>query len=120
VTLRRRFDAFVKVVAEQAEQDPGFAARLEQALGGAFAPARPTRRRRAPAAFDPVAAAHDGEATLRARLAELSADQLKDMIAEYGLDPTGRANRWRKAERLVALIVDRATERAQKGRGFGA
>ena len=120
MTLRRRFDAFVKVVAEQAERDLDFAARLEAALGGEFAPARSTRRRRAPAAFDPVAAAHDGEATLRARLAALSADQLKDMIAEYGLDPTGRANRWRKPERLVELICDRAVERAQKGRGFGA
>ncbi|MFP4361767.1 MAG: hypothetical protein ACLFTG_13965 [Alphaproteobacteria bacterium] len=120
MTLRRRFDAFVRVVAEQAERDPDFARRLEAALGGEFAPARSPRRRRAPAAFDPIAAAHDGEATLRARLAELSADQLKDMIAEHGLDPTGRASRWRKPERLVELIVDRAVERAQKGRGFGA
>jgi hypothetical protein len=120
VTLRRRFDAFVKVVAEQAERDPDFAARLEQALGGAFAPARAARRKRAPAAFDPVTAAHDGADTLRARLAELSVDQLKDMIADHGLDPTGRANRWRKPERLVALICDRAAERAQKGRAFGS
>jgi len=120
VTLRRRFDAFVKVVAEQAERDPEFATRLEEALGGEFAPPRASRRRRALAAFDPVAAAHDGEDHLRARLAELSADQLKDMIAEYGLDPTGRANRWRKPERLVALIMDRAVERAQKGRAFGS
>jgi len=120
VTLRRRFDAFVKVVAEQAERDPDFAARLEAALGGEFAPARSARRKRAPAAFDPVAAAHDGADALRARLAALSADQLKDIIAEYGLDPTGRANRWRKPERLVDLISDRAVERAQKGRGFGA
>jgi hypothetical protein len=120
VTLRRRFDAFVQVVAEQAERDPDFAARLEQALGGEFAPARSSRRKRAPAAFDPIAAAHAGKDALRARLAELSADQLKDMIAEYGLDSTGRANRWRKPERLVDLIVARATERAHKGRGFGA
>ena len=120
MTLRRRFDAFVKVVAEQAERDPDFAARLEAALGGEFAPSRASRRKRAPAAFDPVTAAYDGADALRARLAALSADQLKDMIAEHGLDPTGRANRWRKPERLVGLIVDRAIERAQKGRGFGA
>ena len=120
MTLRRRFDAFVRVVLDQAERDPEFAARLEQALGGEFAPARSSRRKRAPAAFDPVTAAHDGEDALRARLAALSVDQLKDVIAEYGLDPTGRANRWRKPERLVELIVDRAMERAEKGRGFGA
>jgi hypothetical protein len=120
VTLGRRFDAFVRVVLDQAERDPDFAERLEQALGGDFAPARTARRRRAPAAFDPVAAAHEGEEHLRGRLAELSADQLKDMIADHGLDPTGRATRWRKPDRLVALIVDRAAERAQKGRAFGA
>ena len=120
MTLRRRLDAFVRVVLDEAERNPEFAARIEDALGGDFAPRRTTRRARAPAAFDPVAAAHEGEDDLRARLVELSADQLKDMIAEYGLDPTGRANRWRKPERLVELICDRAVERAQKGRSFGA
>lgn len=132
--LRALFDA---VVAE-AERSPAFAARLREALAGAgsTAPAArstrsttkaaspastadvvPKRRggRRPAGALDPFAAYREGEAVLRARLAELTVDQLKDIVAEHAMDPSKLAMRWKTPNRLIDLIVQTAGERLEKG-----
>jgi hypothetical protein len=129
--LRRLFDA---VVAE-AERSPSFARRLEEALSALAAPSQgagpasaaapaaspaPARRggRRPPGALDPFAAMGEGEGALRARLGELTLDQLKDVVAEHGMDPSKLAMKWKKPERLVELIVATVRERMEKGDAF--
>lgn len=127
--LRRLFDA---VVAE-AERSPAFARRLADALSGLAAPsqgtapapaaapaASPARRggRRPPGALDPFAVIAEGEGALRARLGELTLDQLKDVVAEHGMDPSKLAMKWKKPERLVELIVATVRERMEKGDAF--
>lgn len=136
--LRRLFDA---VVAE-AERSPAFARRLEEALT-AMAPAAPAatpqmtattptpstapatvakRRggRRPAGALDPFVVYQAGEGMLRARLSELTLDQLKDVVAEHGMDPSKLAMKWKKPERLVDLIVATVRERLEKGDAFRA
>jgi hypothetical protein len=132
--LRRLFDA---VIAE-AERSPAFARQLEDALStlappsprGAEPDAPPTpsastmattkRRggRRPPGALDPFAAAQEGEGAFRARLGELSLDQLKDIVAEHGMDPSKLAMKWKKPERVADLIVSTVRERMEKGDAF--
>lgn len=135
--LRRLFDA---VVAE-AERSPAFARRLEEALRAiapsapgaapgtpaaptsAAAPAAVAKRRggRRPAgALDPFVVYQAGEGMLRARLSELTLDQLKDVVAEHGMDPSKLAMKWKKPERLVDLIVATVRERLEKGDAFRA
>jgi hypothetical protein len=132
--LRALFDA---VVAE-AERSPAFAARLRDALAGAASASTtraassgrsksassastaddaPKRRggRRPAGALDPFAAYREGEDVLRARLGELSVDQLKDIVAEHALDPSKLAMRWKTPGRLIDLIVQTAGERLEKG-----
>jgi hypothetical protein len=130
--LRRLFDA---VIAE-AERSPDFARRLQDALG-TLAPPPPRgvepdappaastaavakRRggRRPPGALDPFAAAQEGEGALRARLGELSLDQLKDVVAEHGMDPSKLAMKWKKPDRVADLIVSTVRERMEKGDAF--
>lgn len=137
--LRRLFDA---VIAE-AERSPAFARRLQDALG-ALAPPPPRgaeldasatpsesaastttataakRRggRRPAGALDPFAAAQEGEGALRARLGELSLDQLKDIVAEHGMDPSKLAMKWKKPERVADLVVSTVRERMEKGDAF--
>jgi hypothetical protein len=43
--------------------------------------------RRSPAALDPVSGYREGEEALRNRLRDLSLEQLRDIIAEYGMAP---------------------------------
>ncbi|HLM67353.1 MAG TPA: hypothetical protein VK358_07495 [Longimicrobium sp.] len=131
--LRRLFDA---VIAE-AERSPAFARRLQDALGTLSPPPLGTepgpspapsaatvtaakRRggRRPAGALDPFAAAQEGEGVLRARLGELSLDQLKDIVAEHGMDPSKLAMKWKKPDRVADLIASTVRERMEKGDAF--
>lgn len=131
------------VVAEEAVQNAGFGARLHQllvidrgqeyagtprgasptaeppTLGGTSAKARPKRARREPGPWDPFSVYADvGEAGLRAQLSGLELEQLRDMIAEHGMNSDGLAMRWTKSDRVVGRIVDRVVDRAAKGDAF--
>lgn len=130
--LRTLFGA----ILSEAEQNPAFAARLEQALrtmspapsagAGAApvaapsAPAAAKKRagRRAAGVLDPFAVDQEGEGVLRARLAALSLDELKDIVAEHGMDPSKLAMKWKKPDRLADLIATTVRERLHKGDAF--
>ena len=56
---------------------------------------------------------------LRSRLSILTIDQLKNIVAEHGIDTTKLAMKWRTPERLVALIVSTVRGRLAKGTAFG-
>lgn len=106
---------FREVVAE-AERNPDFAARLDKALSSETPGWR--RSRRAPARIDPIAVLANGEDELRHRLADLSVEELKDVVAEHGMDHARLALRWRRPERLIDLIVREAQARVEKGDAF--
>ena len=93
--LRDILGKLAKVVADEAQRNPDFEKRLCETLGIGEVRGIPakkktaaktrTARRRQPAAIDPTALVYQGEAVLRARLAGLSLDQLKDIVAQYGM-----------------------------------
>ncbi|MFI9505261.1 hypothetical protein [Nocardia sp. NPDC052566] len=108
------------VVAAEAARTPRFAAALKQALtldeARPAAPAPRTSTPRAKGLFDPFPVFEvSGEAGLRARLRTLSPDQLKDIIAEHGMNYDKAAMRWKTAARLTDRIVERVQTRAAKG-----
>jgi hydroxymethylpyrimidine/phosphomethylpyrimidine kinase len=99
VKLRTKLMNLAKAVADQAERDPEFAARLTEIVDADAAPkakagARP-KNRRTPAVLDPVAVARQGEPVLRERLAALSFEQLRDIVADYGMDPGKLVMKWK-------------------------
>ena len=106
---------FREVVAE-AERNADFAARLDRAV--ATEPPRKSTGRRAPGRLDPFDILASGEDTLRLRLRELSLEELKDIVAEHGMDHTRLAMRWRRPERLIDLIVNETKSRLAKGDAF--
>jgi hypothetical protein len=133
----------VTVIAEEALQNAEFRARLNDVLAndvgqpmkvakrkdlvaaaaraseGAAATANPKRRRRAPGPWDPYDVyAEVGEAGLRDRLSQLELEQLRDIVAEHGMNTDGLAMRWKKADRVVGRIVERVVDRAAKGDAF--
>ena len=123
----------VKVVSDEANRNPEFAERLRVVLEPARTPrhcntpsarnaagAR-TRRganRRPAAILDPVALAAIGEQDLRAELSLLSLEQLKDIIAEYGMDQDRLAMKWKTPSRVINRIVEMSISRAHKGEAF--
>lgn len=134
--VRRALSALARVVADRAERDPEFGTQIRKALGAraeidsaaelkkkyavrekGILPQRPANRR-APAALDPVRLARQGELVLRAELGRLNLEQLRDIVAEYGMDTGKLVLKWRTPERVISRIVEVAIGRAQKGSAF--
>ncbi len=77
------------------------------------------RSRRSAGPWDPfVVYAEQGEAALRDRLTALDLEQLRDIIAEHGMDTDRLAMKWRDPSRVVDRIVERVVDRAAKGDAF--
>lgn len=121
MTVEKRLRALVAEVIEEARRNPEFSTRLEQVLGGDAKPGAASgrrRHRRDPAPFDPFIIYQHGEQALRARLDELDIEQLKDIVAEHGMDGAKLAMKWKSADRLIELIVGSVASRSRKGEVF--
>lgn len=134
MNLRNTLNRLIRVVLEEAERNPDFEAALNVALDSTSSKPKPSRaemlgqaedgeakrgkNRRAPAALDPVQIARDGEQALRAALEKLSLDQLRDIVAEYGMDPGRLVMKWNTPERVIDRIVEISITRAHKGSAF--
>jgi hypothetical protein len=120
--LKKALHELIRAVIDEAERNPEFARKIESALGfEARAPkpisSRPSHRR-ASAILDPVALARQGEEVLRTRLAELNLEQLKDIVADYGMDPGKLVLKWKTPVRVIDRIVEISMGRAKKGEVF--
>ncbi len=74
--------------------------------------------RRAPAVLDPVELASRGESALREGLRVLTLEQLRDIVAEYGMDSGKLVMKWKDIDRVTDRIVELALARAIKGDAF--
>jgi hypothetical protein len=118
MNLKKTLDDLVRVVTDEAGRNPEFASRLEEALGIKAKPAKqPAARaanRRAPAVLDPIELAREGEVALRARLSDLSLEQLKDIVADYGMDAGKLVLKWKTPDRVIEKIVEVSLARGKK------
>ncbi len=55
---------------------------------------------------------------LRTRLDELNIDELKDIVAEQGMDRSKLAMKWKKKDRIINLIITAVESRIHKGDAF--
>ncbi len=129
MSLKRMLSALVSAVTEEADRNEAFKASLERALNidygarGARQVAGTTEgprkgRRRAPAVLDPVELARQGEDVLRAQLSTLNLEQLRDIVAQYGMDPGKLVMKWKDTSRVMNRIAELALARATKGDAF--
>jgi hypothetical protein len=124
----------MRIVIEEAERNPDFEAALNDVLGSASSNRKLTtggshgqlddgetkrgKNRRAPAVLDPVQVVRDGEPALRTALETLSLEQLRDIVAEYGMDPGRLVMKWISPERVIDRILEMSIARAHKGSAF--
>ena len=78
--------------------------------------------RREPAKLDPfkVLADSQHEPDLLARLADLSLEELRDIVAQFGMDPRRLVMKWKDAQRVRKHIVATTAQRSRKGDAFRA
>lgn len=124
MSIKKQLKAFMTVVAEEVDRNPAFAEKLAIALGlekseeNGKQPAKKRGGRRTPAALDPVSVYNEGEAFLREKLASLDLKQLRDIVAEYGMDPGKLVMKWKTPKRVIDHIIETAANRARKGEAF--
>ncbi|WP_422384320.1 hypothetical protein [Roseibium album] len=125
--LRTKLIKFAKTVADAADRDPEFEAKLNELFGMEQleqkrpkpASKRP-RNRRSAAILDPVLVVKRGESLLREELELLSLEQLRDIVAEFGMDPSKLVMKWKDRSRVIERIVETSLARSQKGDAFRA
>jgi hypothetical protein len=112
-------------VATEASRSPRLARALSDAAVssvpavGSAATSEKRQHRRTPGPFDPFAVfAEVGEEGLRERLASLTSDQLRDIIAEHRMDQDRLAMKWKDSTRLAERIIERIKTRSVKGDVF--
>ena len=128
MTLKQRLSALISAIIEETEKNVPFRANIEHALGisaslgmpqpRAGATTKQRRGRRTPAVLDPVEIARQGEDVLRAKISMLTLDQLRDIVAQYGMDPSKLVMKWKDPERVMDQIVELALTRSIKGDAF--
>lgn len=122
--ITKKLQAFFKAVIDEAESNDEFAKKIIDALykdSEISILKTETKRganRRDPAILDPIRMVMDGDDSLKECLESLSDKELKDIIADYGMDPSKLAMKWKNRERLINLILDTAIRRASKGDAF--
>ncbi len=116
----------LNVVVAAAEGDAEFAKKAIEAIKSVNRKEQNRRtakghpqNRRPPGSLDPYEIYRAGGVSeLRARLSILEIEELKDIVAEHGMDRSKLAMKWKTTERLVDLIVDTVQQRAHKGEAF--
>jgi hypothetical protein len=77
--------------------------------------------RRAPAQLDPFKILADtGESGLRTRLESLDLEELRDIVAQFGMDPRRLVMKWKDLIRVREHIVVTTAQRSRKGDAFRA
>lgn len=135
MSLRHTLNRLMRAVIDEAERNPNFEAALIDALAGMPVKHKPSKEdaadgavdnsdakrgknRRAPATLDPVQLVRTSEQTLRSALEKLPMEQLRDIVAEYGMDPGRLVMKWTTPERVIDRIVEMSISRAHKGNAF--
>jgi hypothetical protein len=122
--LRPTLLALARAVADECDRNAPFRKVIEEALGAGRSSKRqqkvPIQRphRRAPAVLDPVELAELGRDHLRNALAPLDIERLKDIVAQFAMDPSKLVMKWKDQDRIAEHIVETSMTRAAKGNAF--
>lgn len=117
--------ALYDIIIAEAEENPKFASELSNVFGSEDLDYKPknakikrnSSSRRDKAVLDPIKLAEEEKLTIEV-LEPLSEKELKDIIADYGMDSSKLAMKWKDKSRLVQLILDTSFRRASKGDAF--
>ncbi len=108
-----------KVIQDEMTENEEFAKKIEKILIPEMSAAEKPKKKskRNPAKIHPIRLWEEGEEKLRAELAKLDVEELKDVIVEYGWNERGLMN-IKKREKLEAVILERTKSTATRGNAF--
>lgn len=115
--LKEIFNEVLKEVHANPDLSFRLGKTIEKYAPGTGKPSVRTHRRK-PGVFDPIVVHRENPDKLKLRLKELDIEELKDIIAEQGMDRSKLAMKWRTKERLINLIITTTESRVRKGDAF--
>ena len=120
--VKKKMKALYDLVIKEAENNEVFAEKLELIMLNPEKERKTgsTKRsgnRRDKAILDPILLAEEGKLSKEV-LEPLTDKELKDIIADYGMDPSKLAMKWKDRDRVIKLIIDTSQRRASKGDAF--
>ena len=107
-----------KIIFDEAENNPNFNEKFKEVFSDKPKESRRKTHRRSPAAIDPIKVIEEGEEKLKIELSNLDIERLKDIIAEFGMDTSKLAMKWKNKDRLINHIVTFSVQRIKKGDAF--
>ena len=120
MSIEDKLKTLFDVVLEEIRSNPDFRKRVEHALDFPDITKKKTKtRRRSPAKLDPILLlSESGEDDLRQQLNNLNIEELKDIVAEFAMDPSRLVMKWKTADRIINHIIETASRRLSKGDAF--
>lgn len=129
MNLKQKLNRLMRVIIDEAERNPLFSEEINKAIGNDSSELhnRVTDRekkkkrssnRRTPAVLDPIQIVREENLNLAQELEKLTLEQLRDIVAEYGMDPSRVVMRWNKPQRVIDKIVEMSLARSKKGDAF--
>jgi hypothetical protein len=121
--LRKLCDRLVEHAATHPATAHGFGDVVAGLLRLPIAEVQPVKRRsarRAEPIIDPFQIYRDDPANFVGRLEALDLEQLRDVVAHYGMDPRRLVMKWKTPDRVVEHILETVELRARKGDVFRA
>lgn len=123
--IKKKMKALFLAIMDEAERNKEFADTIsgifedfsERGNGQISNGGKRGANRRDKAILDPIKLAEEGSLT-KELLEPLSEKELKDIIADYGMDPSKLAMKWKDRDRIIQLIIDISMRRASKGDAF--
>ena len=122
----RRLRELCEQLVQRAEADPPSAGALADGVAKLLddgsrrsASGRRTGRRDHPI-LDPFEIYRENPEALAGRLAALDLEQLRDVVAYYGMDPRRLVMKWKTADRVITHVVETVETRSRKGDAFRA
>ena len=108
-----------EIIANEISTNTDFAKKISDVFGDEVSVEIPKRKnRRPPAKIEPFSLLEQGEDKLSKALAELSIDELKDVISANGMDTSKLAMKWKDRDRLEKHIIEATKRKSSRGEAF--
>ncbi len=116
--IEKKLKDIFNIILDEMKTNKDFANRIEKVLGKEEVVVKAKKRGRQPALFNPNIVALEEEGKLKVELENLEVAQLKDIISQYGMDPSKMTSRWRSKEKFMKHIIEVTLSRINKGNSF--
>ena len=115
--IDKQLSKFFKVIQDEVRTNQEFAQKIEKIFSDSEV-TKNVRKRKASVLNPESVLLEHGEDYLEYQLKLLELEELRDIISEFGMDPSKRAIKWKTKDKVIDHIIDVSRNRSSKGNAF--